>query len=175
MKKRFPYILAIIIAIALGVLLISSAKKRPQKMDERISLRKKDKIPYGFYAARRLLPSLFPSATLYTDNRSPGEWDSISVDENNQAVFLISKGLNADQDELNQMLDFVKKGNYVFIICKYLSYDASNFFGFNDTSFIEEDDFLSEEGDSLAVTLISPRFNNSPIYIYPGKKYSGYF
>ncbi|HVE61935.1 MAG TPA: hypothetical protein VNA26_08950, partial [Chitinophagaceae bacterium] len=86
MKKYLPYILATVLVVALGILLVSSAKTRPRKMDERITLRKQDKIPYGFYAARNLLPSLFPQASVYADNRPPGFWDSVYSDEINQAV-----------------------------------------------------------------------------------------
>ncbi len=175
MKNFFPYILATIIAIALGVLLVSSVTKRPRKMDERITLRKQDKIPYGLYAARNLLPSLFPSATIFSDKRSPGYWDSISSEEKNQAAFLISKEFSASETELKQILDFAKKGNYVFIVCKYFSYQANDFFGFNDTLFVEENDYTVEDLDSLSVQLVSPRFKNSGNYIYPGKKYSGFF
>ncbi|MDQ3683951.1 MAG: hypothetical protein M3352_12895 [Bacteroidota bacterium] len=175
MKKYFPYILVTFIVIALGILLISPAKKRPRKMDERITLRKQDKIPYGFYAARNLLPSLFPLATVYSDKRSPGYWDSISSGGKNQAVFLICRNLNADEDELKQLLNFAKKGNYIFIICKYLSYEATRFFGFDGDDLSEEDDFVSEESDNLGVQLVSPRFNDFRTYVYPGKRYAGYF
>ena len=175
MKKYLPYTLAAVIVIALGILLVSSAKKRPLQMDERITLRKQDKIPYGFYAARHLLPSLFPLATVYTDKRSPGYWDSISSAGHNQAVFLISRNLNADEYELKQLINFAKKGNYVFIICKYLSYDANLFFGFDGNDFIEEDDFFSKGDDSLEVQLVSPRFSNLRTYVYPGKRYAGFF
>ncbi len=144
-------------------------------MEERITLRKQDKIPYGFYAARNLLPSLFPSAIVYSDMRSPGYWDSVSSDGKNQAVILISRSLNADKDELNRLLNFAKKGNYVFIICKYFSYQANDFFDFNDTLFIEENDYTVANLDSLSVQLVSPRFKNSGTYIYPGKKYGGFF
>ncbi|MFN2438229.1 MAG: DUF4350 domain-containing protein [Chitinophagaceae bacterium] len=175
MKKYLPYILATVLVVALGILLVSSAKTRPRKMDERITLRKQDKIPYGFYAARNLLPSLFPQASVYADNRPPGFWDSVYSDEINQAVFLVSKDFNASESELKQILDFAEKGNYVFIICKYFSYQANDFFGFNDTLFEEESVYTAANLDSLSVQLISPRFKNSGTYIYPGKKYGGYF
>lgn len=175
MKQFFPYLLATIIAVALGALLFNSAKKKPRKMDERITLRKQDKIPYGFYAARNLLPSLFPSAAIFSDKRSPGYWDSIYSEEKNQAVFIISKEFNATETELNEILNFAEKGNYVFIICKYFSYQTNDFFGFNDTLFVEENDYTTANLDSLSVQLVSPRFKNSGTYIYPGKKYGGFF
>jgi len=174
-KRFFPYILATIIVIALGILLVSSAKKRPRKMDERITLRKQHKIPYGFYAARNLLPALFPVASVYADNRPPGFWDSIYSDEKNQVAFLISKDFNASESELKHILNFAKKGNYVFIICKYFSYQANDLFGFNDTLFVEGNDYTFADLDSLSVQLVSPRFKNSGTYIYPGKKYGGFF
>ncbi len=74
MKRLIPYIIGAIAFVALAVLLISSAQKKPRRLNERITLKQKDKIPYGFYAARNLLPSLFPNAKIYTDKRSPGYW-----------------------------------------------------------------------------------------------------
>ncbi len=143
-------------------------------MDERITLRKQDKIPFGFYAARNLLPALFPSATIFSDKRSPGYWDSISYHGNNQAVFIVSNYLNADDDELKRLLNFAKGGNHVFVICKYLSYNANLFFGFDDNGFVREEDFISED-DALSVRLVLPRFNDERSYTYPGRVCGGYF
>ena len=54
-------------------------------MDERITLRHLDKIPYGTAAAKNLLPSLFPHAAIYFNKSYPAYCDSISDNESNQA------------------------------------------------------------------------------------------
>ena len=174
MKKALPYIIGGIAVLALSILLISSAGKRPRQINERITLKQKDKIPYGFFAARSLLPSLFPGAKIYTDKRTPGYWDSLSRTAPNQAVFLVGH-LKANEDELNDLLLFAQKGNHVFIICKSMSYDATQFFGMNSGSISEDEDYLSGSKDSLRIRLSLPRFTDRTVYVYPGRKYSASF
>lgn len=175
MKKILPYGLIILVILALGGLLLSSSSKRPKRMDERISLRQKDKIPYGFYAARNLVPALFPKATFYTDKRAPGYWDSLSLTAPNQAVVLVASTLNADRSELEDLMDFVKMGNHVFIITKYLSYEANNFFGFSTGDIYSEDGLQVEADDSLKVKLSAPRFADTVTYSYPGRRHATFY
>jgi hypothetical protein len=175
MKKLIPYGIMILVILVLGSLLISSTRGRPKQLDERISLRQKDKIPYGFYAARNLVPTLFPQATFYTDKRPPGYWDSLSLTASNQAVVLVASTLNADSRELENLLDFVKKGNHVFIITKYMSYEANNFFGFTTGDIYSEDGLQVEADDSLKVKLSFPRFDDTLTYTYPGKRHATFY
>jgi hypothetical protein len=172
-KRSIPYIIGAIAFVALAVLLISSAQNKPRRLNERITLKQKDKIPYGFYAARNLLPSLFPNAKIYTDKRSPGYWDSLSITGKNQAVFLVGY-LNADEEELDDMLEFTREGNHIFIICKSMSYDAANFFGFSHDAIIQDGQSLFAK-DSLRLRLNLPRFTDTSLYIYPGKRFSNSF
>ena len=172
MKRSIPYIIGTVAFLALIALLIISAINRPRKLNEQITLKQKDKIPYGFYAARNLLPSLFPGAKIYTDKRSPGHWDSLTNNGNNQAVFLTGT-FNANEDELHEIMEFVKAGNHVFIICRNMSYSAADFFGFSDGTISTDDQFISK--DSLRIRLSQPRFNDTGLYIYPGKRFSNSF
>jgi hypothetical protein len=170
MKSYIPYI-----ALGAGVLLtiiilISSVNKR-QKMDERITLRTRDKIPYGMYAAYTLLPKLFPKAAVSLDKNSPGNWDSLSLDKDNQTLFLIAKNFNAEEYELNRLFSFAKNGNYVFIIAHTISYEAAKFFGCSDNDAYY--DFNMP--DSLEVKLLAPPFTTPGPFIFPGKRYEGYF
>lgn len=173
MKKAFPYILGVVLFIALGGLLLITAANRPRKMNERITLKVVDKIPYGFYAARQLIPSLFPKAEVFVDKRTPGYWDSLSAYKSNQAVFITGIRLNADENELKELLDFARKGNYVFIITQDLSYSAAQFFRTGDL--VNDDGYFTGESDSLQVQLSQPRFDNTKPYVYPGRRFASYF
>lgn len=175
MKKLLPYGLIILVILVLGGLLLSSSRERPKRMDERISLRQKDKIPYGFYAARHLLPTLFPGATFYADKRAPGYWDSLSLTAPRQAVVLVASTLNADREELENLVDFARMGNHVFIITKYLSYEANSFFGFSTGDIYSEDGLQVEADDSLKVKLGSPRFTDTATYSYPGRRHATFY
>ncbi len=143
-------------------------------MNERITLKQKDKNPYGFYAARKLLPLLFPDATIIDDN-SPVYHLAKPSDSAQEAVILTSMYLNADKDELEKIVEFVKEGNHVFIITKSLNYKALEFFGFNSSDISNDDGDFQDGSDSLAQTLSMPRFIDTATYIYPGKRYSNYY
>ena len=103
MKKYGVYIIAALVVLVLTVLIISNSKKQPRKLDERISLRQADKIPYGTSAAKNLLPILFPGAKVYFDKAYPAYWDSIYFEEPNQAVILVADRFNADADDVGDL------------------------------------------------------------------------
>lgn len=173
MNRFFPYIIAVVAFAALAVLLVSGINDLPKKLNERITLRQSDKIPYGYYAAYKLLPNLFPSASVTTNKKSPEKWIAES-DSANQAVVLVGIRFNADSYELEQIRDFVKRGNHVFVIARYLSHDARSFFQFDDDhEFFDDDGLFSGQMDTLQVQLNYPRFSASP-YEYPGRRFAGY-
>src|SRR6476620_10702935 len=142
-------------------------------MNERITLKEVDKIPYGFYAARHMIPSLFPNAEVFVDKRTPGYWDSVSAYKSNQAVLITGMRMNADESELKELLDFARKGNYVFIITQDISYSAAQFFHTGDL--VSDDGYFTGESDSLQVQLSQPRFENTKPYVYPGRRFASYF
>jgi hypothetical protein len=143
-------------------------------MDERITLREKDKIPYGTAAARGLITSLFPNTSITSDSKNPGYWNDVSFGSGKQAVILMSGYFNADEYELKKILDFVKDGNYVFIIGRGFSTDAQTTFNFTygqDNSSI----FYSVVDDSLKMKLEKPSFPSDSLFVYPGTKFESWF
>ena len=174
MRKVLPYIIAVFALIFLAAIIVAGNKNQPRKMDERITLKQKDKIPYGTAAAKTLLPSLFLYATIAYDNKSPGFWESVSTTSYNQAVILVSRYFNADEYELAQILEFAEKGNYVFIIARSFSEDAERIFNFSysQTGF---DDLFGSTDDSLWMNLEKPSFSSDQSYVYPGRKFESYF
>ena len=171
MSKYVPYIVLGIAVLLLGALLLVSSRQKEKVMDERITLRAKDKIPYGTYVAYKLLPKLFPEASVIQDNNNPGHWDEITSDETNQAVIFVGKDFDAEQYELNRLYAFAKNGNYIFIIAHSLSYEATKFFNCSDNSYYYDFD----SPDSLEVNLLNPPFNTRTSFIFPGKRYESYF
>src|SRR6186713_857884 len=114
MKKILPYVLGGVLLVLLIVIMISTSNGPQRKMDERITLRQGDKIPYGTRVARELLSSLFPGAATPFDRKYPGAWDSIDLTEPRQAVVLIADYFDASNEELEELAGFVEQGNYVF-------------------------------------------------------------
>ena len=178
MKKWLPYILGLLGFILLAVLVVTGGTaKRTRKLDERITLKQTDKIPYGVSAAKDLLPTLFPDASVYSDNKGPGLWDEISVSGTNQAVILTATPrMNVDEYEMDRLLSFVEKGNYVFIISKSFSDEAQRTFGFSYAQSGFEEIFGGVSAkDSLAVKLEKPSFRSDELFVYPGLSYESSF
>jgi hypothetical protein len=168
MKKYTLHIIAGLLVIAFLLILVFSVKNK--KMDERITLKQSDKIPYGTSAAKELLPSIFPNAAIYYNKLYPAYWDSLDMEQGNQAVIMMADQFNADEDEISRLISFVKKGNYVFIVAKSFSYEAVQDFhiSYNENTI---DQLMNREEDSLRVRLEKPVFANDRFYLYPGKKY----
>ena len=168
-KKGLPYIIGSLVLLFLVVLLMAS---RTRRFDERITLRQRNKIPYGTAVARQLLPSLFPQAEIYTDAVYPGGWDEIDTEDTGQAVILVADYLNADNEELASLSEFAENGNTVFIIARAFSSDAAAFFHLRVSS---DALFFPRNEDSLQLRLNRPLFATDSLFVYPGKKFEGSF
>lgn len=174
MKKLLPYIITFGVLALVALIIIGANRRMPRRMDERITLKEKDKIPYGMSAARRFCESMFPQASVSSDSKSPGYWESITTTSGNQAVILVGGFFNADEYELKQILRFVENGNYMFIIAKAFSTDAQAAFVFSN----RQDNlsvFLGVQSDSLRLKLEPPSFTSDSLYVYPGKKFESWF
>ena len=169
MKKLVPYLIGAAV-LALLILIAVNAPRKARKMDERITLRQHDKIPYGTYVAHRLLRATFSKAHITFDKAAPGYWDDINVDTSNQAVFLMSKNFDPDEEEVKSLGQFIRNGNYVFVITQNIGWDATKFFGLED----EKQFMAGLVDDSLTVSLQTP-FAKVASYFYPGRRFDSYF
>ena len=177
MKKALPYIIGAILLLILLVLLLGGDEKT---FDQRITLNKKDKIPYGTYIAYNNLPHLFPGANLAINKNAPGLWEDsvLSYDTSGQALIVITKVFNPGDDELKELFSFVSNGNDVFISAHEFNIASQDFFHFNSiTDYNQYTTFSNAQGfDTLSVQLMHPPFSgNKSNYQYPGRKYNTYF
>lgn len=172
MKKNLLYIVGAVALIALALIIASSSGSSERKLNERVTLRAKDKIPYGYYTAYHFLPKLFPQAYLTIDKNEPLQWSNIYPDNNNQAVVLVCSYFYPEKNELKQLAEFARKGNHVFIIAARISYEVNSFFGFSSSYYAEEEGFKNENTDSLSLQLEVPPFSNKETFIYPGRRMS---
>ena len=170
MNKYLPYGLGVG-ALLLFLVLILTTPFNTRKFDERITLRQKDKIPYGTYVASRLMPALFPKAQTGISKASPLVWDEDLMGASRQAVFFTAQVFEPNENELTQLNRFVEKGNYVFIIANSLSSEAAQHVGTSGSGSV----FYMQPTDSLTLSLLSPPFQQQASYLYPGKKWDSYF
>jgi hypothetical protein len=177
LKKYLPYILGGIIAAAAVILIVTGRNDTQRKLDERISFRKKDKIPYGTYVAYESLKYLFPNAGISTNMLEPGYWDSLSNYESGQALIIISPIFHADEFEMKKIIRFIENGNDVFISAAIVSEDAKSILNCG-ISYLDIYDLVSGkavEEDTLQVALANPPFQRSYNYMYPGKQLDCHF
>ena len=126
--KSAPYIILFVIAACIVGLLLTGNNKKEKEFDERITLRKRDKIPYGTRMVFESLEHIFPNASISTNNREPGYWDSLSTYGSDQALIIISPTLNADDFEIKKLIRFAESGNDVFISTRNVSPYAEEIF-----------------------------------------------
>ena len=175
MKKYTPYILALLIAAAIIILFVTGNNGNKPKLDGRVTLQKRDKIPYGTYVAFNSLKHLFPLAAVYTSRHEPGYWDSLSKYDTRQACIIVTDKFSADKDEMIRLIDFAKKGNDVFISARYFSAAADAVFGCSSSSYDISFYPDEEENDTMKLSLHNPPFTGSNKYSYPGKGFYSYF
>jgi hypothetical protein len=175
LNKYLPYILLGLLAVAVIALFVTGSNKRNRRLDERITLRNRDKIPYGTYVAYENLRYMFPRASIYSNRREPGYWDSLSNYGSGQLFISIVGQLNASGEEISKMISFAESGNDVFISARYFSTSADEMFdcissGYN-LSFYSDND----KTDSMRVSLKEGVFGQNSSYKYPGRKFNSYF
>jgi hypothetical protein len=177
-NKILPYVLGLLLLAAVIVLFATGNNKKNRKLDERITLRRQDKIPYGTYVAFRNLKHIFPRASVFSSKYEPGYWDSLSIHESNQAFIAVCGRFDPDEGELKRLITFTENGNDVFISAMKISYDAEKMIRCNTNvtllpSYFGDD--LAGYGDSMNVSLHKPPFDKTLKYSYSGKAYGSVF
>src|SRR6185436_5099225 len=164
----------------LFMMLISSCERGNEKvLNERVTIWRKDKIPYGTFYAYEQLPVMFPEAEIIIDKESPDSGRNIFQPKNNDleiklsshvgrtASFVITRRLLPNSSELRALLDFVYEGNQIFV--------SSFEFGpeLLDSLKLETNYSNGEVNvyDSLRVSISNPESKVEEFYSYPGKSY----
>jgi len=93
MNKALSYIIFFFIMCS-----ISACKLH--HFDDTITLGSHDKIPYGTYAAYKLLSKEFPHALIQTNKYSPSDWKNLSSDSDKQILFIVTKTFDPTEDDL---------------------------------------------------------------------------
>ena len=175
MKKFLPYIIVLLVfSLLIGIVIQS--RRNTHVFDEHITLNKSDKIPYGTYVAYNNLSHLFPNASVTVNNKQPGALDSANRSDK-QALIIIVPWFRADEYEMKKLINFVKRGNNVFVSTAILSYDVQNILHCESPGVYDINDNLALNNnlDSFTVSLIDPPFSENQEYGCPGLRYESYF
>src|ERR1700730_17462741 len=108
------YKLFIFLFGALLALYILAEVNRPKTFDWSVTLSKEDKNPYGSYVLYRQLQDLFPASSI-NSYQLPVYNQIGKREEKNTAYLLIEPELDLGADDINELLNYVVNGNYLFI------------------------------------------------------------
>ncbi|WP_350291420.1 DUF4350 domain-containing protein [uncultured Croceitalea sp.] len=152
MDKRSKFIL-IIFAVVLVSIIVTEIV-RPKPINWRPSYTSESKIPFGCYVLYNELPALFPNSKSEKVVQSVYDF-MIQRDTTIKSNYLlINNNIQLDKQETNKLLDYVSKGNNVFIAATSISYFL------NDTLNIGLDYEYSLKEDSVSVMLTHKSFAN---------------
>lgn len=177
MKRTLPYIILFVIVAAIAALLFTGDSNSGKKFDQRITLKKKDKIPYGTNVAFENLRYIFPKASISVNKQEPGYWDSLSNYNDGQALIIIAPQINADEYEMKKLIRFIENGNDVFISARTISAAVQEILDI-ETSPINTTEMKDWKGDPtidrLYLQLTQPAFKEKAKFTYDGEKFNAW-
>ncbi|MBC5994549.1 DUF4350 domain-containing protein [Pontibacter cellulosilyticus] len=154
MKGYRSYIALIVVLFGALVLL---EYLRPKPVDWTHSYSRVDKIPFGTYALYELMPGIFPGKPVQ-EVREP-IYNLLQSDKINGNYVFINSYFEADSVDTNALLDFVDRGNQVFIAAEGFSVFLA------DTLQFETEDLGSTSPDSTSIYFTSQP--KRKVYTYP--------
>lgn len=159
------------------IFLFSSRPAEERLPDGRITLDRKDKIPYGTWVAFHELDKIFPEARVLVNHDQPGSWDSLSTYDSAQALIIITPRFQASEYEMERLIRFAEHGNDVFISSDYISSDAEKLTGGYTSSFSSVHNYVGDMiiPDTLSLQLDKTVNADEPTYTYPGEKFDAVF
>ncbi|MBS1660982.1 MAG: hypothetical protein JST68_08015 [Bacteroidetes bacterium] len=141
--------------------------KKSKVLNRRITLWRKDKIPYGTELAYDGLSQLFPRATVSVNKASV---TSLTPESDHKAFISINSTISPRPSEINSLMNFVREGNYVFLSAHRYGDSLLHFLGLQQGWGHDQ----KEEPDSLSVQLYNPDSSFLQSYTYPGDSYDNW-
>lgn len=130
-------------------------------LNNRVTLWRNDKIPYGTYYAYHNLKYLFRNAVIESSDASP-----VSFYENNEsssAYLIIGNTVMPDEKELKAILNHAIAGNHVFISALNIGENLLDSFRLTSSGAI-----FDRGTDSLTINIKNPDTYDSLAFAYPG-------
>jgi hypothetical protein len=135
-------------------------------LNRRITLWYKDKIPYGTFVAYENLQYMFPDAEIRVTNSLNDLTDAM---EGKKVMIAIVHQMDPDSLEMVKLLDFIGKGNHVFISAFRYSDSLLHSLGLDPGL-----PFIFNAREGLSVSLHKPVSADSMFFSYPGFSYDNY-
>ena len=166
MKGYRRFIAAFILVLALYVL---AEMNRPKEVNWSVNLSKDEKSPYGSYIVYNQLKDIFPYASI-SSYRQPVYDQVNNFTDSNTAYLLIEPAVELTKDDLNELLNYVVGGNYVFITAGNFGKTLMDTLKFSTTRRL---DITGK--DSTTINFTSPGLHAEKDYGFTAMTLDGYF
>ncbi|MGB8192573.1 MAG: DUF4350 domain-containing protein [Chitinophagaceae bacterium] len=175
----FPLSLLLVTCALCLAIFGSKTATAKKKLNERVTLRRVDKLPYGTYVAKENLNYVFPNAYVDINKLSPSSYKSFtgsfsyysteSSERRSPALYIVlSPYFFPNEKEYDALIDFANKGNHIFISA--FSWGEE----FEDPMKLKVTQYYMEE-DSLRLAVYNPIDKDSLKFTYPGASVYGFF
>lgn len=165
MKRINPYI---VFLVALFVVVVYFEATAPRPVSWESSFTRQDRIPFGGYILFDLLPQLFPESDIAVAS-SPAYNVLVDSYRDGTNYIFINNYFAPDALDVEQLLEFVDRGNHVFMAATDFSPLLSDSLGFEVGA-----DF-SPFSDTVSVNFSSPSLKESPPFTFKGRFGHAYF
>ena len=166
MKQHRIYLVILLITI-IGFILVEIYKPKP--VDWTPTFSNKDKIPYGCELLYKVVPNIFPNQKI-SDEKVPifSKKRTVKLPPKSNYLYVFSY-FRVDSLSLVKLLDYVQKGNSVFIA-------SENFFGLDDTLHFQTS-YVKDLAinDSASINFINPTIRKLSDYKYQNQAADTYF
>jgi hypothetical protein len=140
---------------------------RPKEIDWKITLSSEDKAPFGGYILYHQLKDLFPNAAI-NSYRSPVYNQLNNFNETGTAYILIAEQLQFSGEDVEELLDYVVSGNYVFLAASGFSKALTDSLRFKTA---RRFDMIK---DSITINLTNPQLHADNNYGFKPMTVDGY-
>jgi hypothetical protein len=167
LPQNWKYLLFLTFTLLLFLLVESSA---PKKVDWTASYTQSDKRPYGTYLVRKLLPELFPEASIRNSYQTV--YQQLLYEHAPQGVYIfINNVFEPTETDVEAIFDFVEAGGQVFIAAESFSADLRERWGIGMDFRFE----TPQAPDSSALNLSAPLLKAQKHYLYKKNSANTYF
>jgi hypothetical protein len=158
-----------VVAALLAVITLGSCTDGSKTLNRRVTLSRRDDIPYGTQIAYEGLHHLFPDADIsVSTNNNP-----IPISPSGgvkKACIIIASSLNMESSDVTMLMNFVGDGNVVFISANRISDTLLNNLSIRAT----QSSSFTMEPDSLPVGVSPPVDAQYHSFSYPGDSYDNW-
>jgi len=156
---------------------VAGCTGKKKRLNNRVSLWRNDKIPYGTWYAFNELDYIFPDAEVVINKLSPDRYRSFSTrnakqyedaakyDDKKQVYVIINAQVLPDNNEVAALLNLVGEGKHIFISTMRVSSILLDSLRIKT----EYGSAVYNLADSLTVSINHPVTNDSASFTYPGR------